>query len=46
VLVLDVFDDGIPASLVVDLVSVAGGVDDVETELDAVFGDDWEGTTE
>ena len=44
VLILDVFDDGIPASLVVDLISIARSVDDVETELDAVLGDDCEGT--
>lgn len=40
VLILDVLDDGIPASVVVDLVSVARGVDDVEAESDAVLLDD------
>lgn len=40
VLILDVFDDGIPASVVVDLVSVARGIDDVEAESDAVLLND------
>ena len=35
-----VLDDGLPAALVVDLVPVAGRVDDVELEPDAVLGDD------
>lgn len=40
VLVFDVFDDGIPTVFVVDLVAVTGGVDDVESQFDAVFDDD------
>jgi hypothetical protein len=40
VLILDVLHDRVPASLVVDLVSIAGGVDDVETEPDTVLLDD------
>jgi hypothetical protein len=39
VLVLDVLDDGLPAVVVVDKVAVAGGVDDVELEADAVLND-------
>jgi len=40
VLIFDVLHDRIPASLVVDLVSIAGGVDDVETEPDTVLLND------
>ncbi|MDA4132867.1 MAG: hypothetical protein OK454_07060, partial [Thaumarchaeota archaeon] len=40
VLVLDVLDDGVPAAVVVDQVTVAGGVDDVKPEPDAVLLDD------
>lgn len=40
VLVFDVFDYGVPATLVVHLVGVARGVDDVQAELDAVLDDD------
>lgn len=39
VLVLDVFDDRIPAAVVVDQVTIAGGVDDVEPKPDAVLLD-------
>ncbi len=39
-LVLNVLDDGIPAAIVVDQVAVAGRVDDVEPEPDAVLLDD------
>ena len=39
VLVLDVLDDGVPAAVVVDQVAVAGGVDDVEPQADAVLLD-------
>jgi hypothetical protein len=40
VLILDVLDDGVPAAVVVDEVTVAGGVDDVEPQTDAVLLDD------
>lgn len=40
VLVFDVFHDWVPAVFIVDLVSVTWGIDDIETETDAVFGDD------
>lgn len=39
VLVLDVLDDRVPAALVVDQVTVAGGVDDVEAQTHAVLLD-------
>ena len=39
-LVLDVLDDGIPASLIVDLVTVARGVNDVQTQADTVLLND------
>lgn len=40
VLVLDVLDDRVPALVIVDEVSVTGGVDDVQLETDAVLNDD------
>lgn len=40
VLVLDVLDNGVPAALVVDQVTVTGRVDNVEAQTDAVFLDD------
>jgi len=40
VLVFDVFDDRVPAVLVVDLVAIHGRVDDIHSQLDAVFDDD------
>ena len=39
VLILDIFDDGIPAAVVVDEVAVTRGVDDVEAEAHAVLFD-------
>ena len=39
-LVLDVLDNGVPAALVVDQVTVTGRVDNVEAQTDAVFLDD------
>ena len=39
VLVLDVLDNGVPAALVVDQVTVAGGVDNVEAQTHAVLLD-------
>lgn len=39
VLVLDVLDDGVPAAVVVDQITVARGVNDVETETDAILLD-------
>ena len=40
VLVLDVLNNGIPAALVVDQVTVAWSVDNVETQPDAILLDD------
>lgn len=40
VLVLDVLHNWIPASVVVDLISVTWGIDNVEAETDAVLLDD------
>lgn len=40
VLILDVFHNGIPATVVVDKVAIAGGVDDVEPQADTVLLDD------
>ena len=40
VLVFDVLDNGVPAALVVDQVTVTGRVDNVEAQTDAVFLDD------
>lgn len=39
VLVLDVFDDGVPAIVIIDLVTVSGRVDDVQPQPDTVFHD-------
>lgn len=39
-LVLNVLDNGVPAAVVVDQVSVAGGVDDVQTQTHAILLDD------
>lgn len=39
-LVLDVLHDGIPAPVVVDKITVAGGINNVESEADAVLLDD------
>lgn len=40
VLVLDVFHNRVPASVVVDLITITGGIDDIETKPHAVFLDD------
>lgn len=40
VLILDVFDNGVPASVVVDEISVSRGIDNVHLEADAVLLDD------
>ena len=40
-LVFDVLDDGIPAPVVVNLISVSWGVNDVKAEPDAVLLDDY-----
>jgi hypothetical protein len=40
VLVLDVLDNWVPASVVVHLVAVTRGVDDVESETNAILLDD------
>lgn len=37
VLIFDVSNDGVPATFVVDLVTISRGVDDVEAQLDAVL---------
>lgn len=41
VLVLDVLDDGLPAVLVVDLVTISGSVDNVESQLDSVLNNSY-----
>jgi hypothetical protein len=40
VLVLDILDNGVPAAVIVDEVSVSRGIDNVESEAYAVFLDD------
>lgn len=40
VLVLDVLDNGVPAAVVVDKVAIAGSVDNVQAQTDAVLLDD------
>jgi hypothetical protein len=40
VLVLDVFHNGVPAAVIVNEVAVAGGVDDVQTQTNAILLDD------
>lgn len=40
VLVLDVFDDRVPAAVVVDQVAVAGSINNVKAETDAVLFDE------
>lgn len=40
VLVLDVFDDRVPAAVIVDQVAVSGSVDDVKPQADTVLLDD------
>lgn len=40
VLILDVFDNGVPAAVVVDQVAVARSIDDVEAETDAILLDE------
>lgn len=40
VLVLDVLDDGVPASLVVDQITVTGGIDNVQSESHTILLDD------
>lgn len=40
VLVLDILDNGVPAAVVVDQISVSGGIDDVEAQADAVLLND------
>lgn len=40
VLVLDVLDDRVPAAVVVDQVAVTRGIDDVESEANAILLDD------
>ena len=39
-LVLDVLDNGIPAAIIVNEIAVAGRIDDVEPQSDAVFLND------
>jgi hypothetical protein len=34
-------DDRVPAAFIVDQVSIAWGIDNVQSELDAVLHDDW-----
>jgi hypothetical protein len=40
VLVFDVLDDGVPATVVIDLVSVTWGINDVQAKPDAVLLND------
>lgn len=40
VLILDVLDDWVPATVVVDKVTIPGGVDDVQPQADAILLDD------
>ena len=40
VLILDVLDDGVPAAVVVHQVAIARGVDDVQSQADAILLDD------
>ena len=40
VLILDVLDDGVPAAVVVDEIAIAGGVDNVEPQANAVLLND------
>lgn len=44
-LVLDVLDDRVPALVIVDEVSVTGGVNDVQLKTDAVLNDDCKSAT-
>jgi len=44
VLVLNVLDDWVPATLVVDLVAIPGRVDDVQSQPDTVFNDNMRNT--
>lgn len=39
-LVLDILDNWIPAALIVDQIAIAGSVDNVEAQTDAIFLDD------
>jgi len=39
VLVLDVLDDRIPAPIVIDLVTITWGIDDVQPQTNAIFLD-------
>jgi hypothetical protein len=41
-LILDILDNWIPASIVINLVTVAGCVNNVETESDTIFLDDYQ----
>jgi len=40
VLILDVLDDGVPAAVIVDQITIAGGIDNVESQTDAILLDD------
>lgn len=37
---LDVFDDGVPAIFIVNLVSVTGGINNIQTEFYTILRDD------
>lgn len=39
VLVLDVLDDWVPASVVVNLIAITRGIDNVQTQTNAIFFD-------
>ena len=40
VLVLNVLDNWIPASIVVDLITISGGINNVQPQTNAIFFDD------
>jgi hypothetical protein len=40
VLVLDVLDDWIPASVVIDLIAITWGIDNVQPQTNTIFLDD------
>ena len=40
VLILDVLDNWVPASVVVDLITIARGIHNVQPQTDAIFLDD------
>lgn len=41
VLIFDILDDRVPASVVVDLVSITGGINDVQAKPNTILLDDY-----